>query len=123
MSAVVQSKARSSKQIELNRKLNSRSSINKTDILVSFEDIVWVSAKVTNADYLFLRDALKSMQSMLSLRVYVLIVVDRHKYWVFEESLPIIALFRYLSPLLVVSMLGSLQEHREFFGIHLRSKK
>ena len=123
MSAVVQSKARSSKQIELNRKLNSRSSINKTDILVSFEDIVWVSAKVTNADYLFLRDALKSMQSMLSLRVYVLIVVDRHKYWVFEEGLPIIALFRYLSPLLVVSMLGSLQEHREFFGIHLRSKK
>ena len=123
MSAVVQGKAGSSKQIELNRKLNSRSSINKTDILVSFEDIVWVSAKVTNADYLFLRDALKSMQSMLSLRVYVLIVVDRHKYWVFEEGLPIIALFRYLSPLLVVSMLGSLQEHREFFGIHLRSKK
>ena len=61
MSAVVQSKARSSKQIELNRKLNSRGSINKTDILVSFEDIVWVSSKVTNADYFFLRYALQSV--------------------------------------------------------------
>ena len=61
VSAVVQSKARSSKQIELNCKLNSRGSINKTDILVSFEYIVWVSSEVTNADYFFLRYAPQSM--------------------------------------------------------------
>ena len=123
MSAIVQGKAGSSKQIELNRKFDSSSPINKTYILVGFEDIMWVSSKVTNADYFLFRNALQSMQCMLSLRVYVLVVVDWHKYWVFEESLPIIALFRYLSPLLVISMLCSLQEHREFFGIHLRSKK
>ena len=61
VSAVVQGKAGSSKQIKLNRKFNGCGSINKTDIFVSFEDIVWVSAKVTNAYYFFLRDALQSM--------------------------------------------------------------
>ena len=61
VSAIVQGKAGSSKQIELNRKFDSSSPINKTYILVSFEDIMWVSSKVTNADYFLFRNALQSM--------------------------------------------------------------